>query len=93
MLPSGVPEKMGVGEFQKEFSKIPVCTMEELVGADVVVVGTPTRYGNMCGQMRQFFDATGRSPGGRMRANWLQPGSRDDMSQRLQNDLHGSTIS
>ncbi|HNL86880.1 MAG TPA: NAD(P)H:quinone oxidoreductase, partial [Methanoregulaceae archaeon] len=59
-LPSGVPEKMGAGEFQKEFSKIAVCTMEELAGADAIVVGTPTRYGNMCGQMRQFFDATGK---------------------------------
>ncbi len=59
-LPQGVPEKMGAGEFQKEFSKIPVCTMEELAGADAVVVGTPTRYGNMCGQMRQFFDSTGK---------------------------------
>lgn len=59
-LPPGVPEKMGAGEFQKEFSRIPVCTMEELAGADAIVFGTPTRYGNMCGQMRQFFDATGK---------------------------------
>jgi NAD(P)H dehydrogenase (quinone) len=24
-----------------------------------MIVDTPTRFGNMCGQMRQFFDATG----------------------------------
>jgi NAD(P)H dehydrogenase (quinone) len=55
-----VLEKMGAGEFQKEFTRIPVCTMEELAAADAVIFGTPTRFGNMCGQMRQFFDATGR---------------------------------
>jgi len=59
-LPLGVLEKMGACEFQKEFSRLPVCTMEELQGADAVIFGTPTRFGNMCGQMRQFFDATGR---------------------------------
>jgi len=26
--------------------------------ADAIIFGTPTRYGNMCGQMRQFLDAT-----------------------------------
>jgi len=25
-----------------------------------VIFGTPTRFGNMCGQMRQFLDATGK---------------------------------
>jgi NAD(P)H dehydrogenase (quinone) len=25
-----------------------------------VIFGTPTRFGNMCGQMRQFLDATGQ---------------------------------
>jgi NAD(P)H dehydrogenase (quinone) len=34
--------------------------MEELGAADAVIFGTPTRFGNMCGQIRQFFDATGR---------------------------------
>lgn len=59
-LSSGALEKMGAGEFQKEFSRVPFCTMEELGAADAVIFGTPTRFGNMCGQMRQFFDATGR---------------------------------
>jgi len=35
------------------------CTVEELAQADAVIFGTPTRFGNMCGQMRQFLDATG----------------------------------
>jgi NAD(P)H dehydrogenase (quinone) len=59
-LPKEVLEKMGAIEAQKAFSHIPVCTVEELAQADAIIFGTPTRYGNMCGQMRQFLDATGQ---------------------------------
>jgi len=51
--------KMGAIEAQKSMAHIPVCTVEELATADAVIFGTPTRFGNMCGQMRQFLDATG----------------------------------
>ena len=50
--------KMGAVEPQKTFAHIPVCSINELGTADAVIFGTPTRYGNMCGQMRQFLDAT-----------------------------------
>ncbi|HWR44679.1 NAD(P)H:quinone oxidoreductase [Sporomusa sp.] len=53
-------EKMGAIEAQKAFSHIPVCTVDELADADAIIFGTPTRFGNMCGQMRQFLDATGQ---------------------------------
>lgn len=59
-LSAEVLQKMGAVEPQKSFSHIPVCTMEELGGADAIIFGTPTRFGNMCGQMRQFLDATGQ---------------------------------
>lgn len=59
-LPHDVLEKMGAVESQKALAHIPVCTVEELAGADAVIFGTPTRFGNMCGQMRQFLDATGQ---------------------------------
>ena len=58
-LPATVLEKIGAMEAQKKFVTIPVCTIEQLANADAVIFGTPTRFGNMCGQMRQFFDATG----------------------------------
>ena len=51
--------KMGAVEAQETFSHIPVCKVDELAEADAVIFGTPTRFGNMCGQMRQFLDATG----------------------------------
>ena len=59
-LPQEVLEKMGAVEAQKAFSQIPVCTVDELARADAIIFGTPTRFGNMCGQMRQFLDATGQ---------------------------------
>ncbi|ASK34710.1 NAD(P)H:quinone oxidoreductase, type IV [Alcanivorax sp. N3-2A] len=37
----------------------PVATPEELKDYDAVIVGTPTRFGNMSGQMRTFWDQTG----------------------------------
>jgi len=59
-LPQDVLAKMGALEAQKSFSQIPLCTVEELASAEAIVFGTPTRFGNMCGQMRQFLDATGQ---------------------------------
>ena len=51
---------MGATEAQKSFAHVPEATVEELATADAVIFGTPTRFGNMCGQMRQFLDATGQ---------------------------------
>ncbi|MDD5347086.1 MAG: NAD(P)H:quinone oxidoreductase [Candidatus Omnitrophica bacterium] len=59
-LPDEVLKKMGAVEAQKSFAHIPVCTVNELAQADAIIFGTPTRYGNMVGQMRQFLDATGQ---------------------------------
>jgi NAD(P)H dehydrogenase (quinone) len=59
-LPEEVLKKMGAVEPQKVFAHIPVCKVEELASAEAIIFGTPTRFGNMCGQMRQFLDATGQ---------------------------------
>lgn len=59
-LPQDVLEKMGAIDAQQALSHVPVCTVDELASADAVIFGTPTRFGNMCGQMRQFLDATGQ---------------------------------
>ena len=58
-LSEDVLGKMGALEAQKAFKHVPICTPEELAAADAIIFGTPTRFGNMCGQMRQFLDATG----------------------------------
>ena len=58
-LPEEVLAKMGAVDAQKALAHVPICTVEELPEADAIIFGTPTRFGNMCGQMRQFLDATG----------------------------------
>lgn len=58
-LPDDVLEKMGALDFQNKTAQIDVCTADDLVSADAIIFGTPTRFGNMCGQMRQFLDSTG----------------------------------
>ena len=59
-LSEEVLQKMGALEFQKSLSNIPVIQPGVLESADAIVFGTPTRFGNMCGQMRQFLDSTGQ---------------------------------
>ena len=59
-LSEEILEKMKATEAQKALSHIPVCAVEDLENADAIIFGTPTRFGNMCGQMRQFLDATGQ---------------------------------
>jgi NAD(P)H dehydrogenase (quinone) len=58
-LPDEVLIKMGAQDAQKAQANVPVCKLDDLVSADAIIFGTPTRFGNMCGQMRQFLDATG----------------------------------
>ena len=58
-LPDEVLGKMGALEAKKAWAHIPVCKVDDLAAADAILFGTPTRFGNMCGQMRQFLDATG----------------------------------
>lgn len=50
---------MGALDAQKSLAHVPVVTVDDLAGADAIIFGTPTRFGCMCGQMRQFLDATG----------------------------------
>ena len=59
-LPDEVLLAMGAVDAQKSMADIPITNVEELVEADAIIFGTPTRFGNMCGQMRQFLDATGQ---------------------------------
>jgi len=44
---------------KKELNDIPIATMDDLVWADGIAFGSPTRYGNMAAQLKQFIDQTG----------------------------------
>ena len=50
---------MGALDTQQAMAGIPVATVDDLAAADAVIFGAPTRFGSVCGQMRQFLDATG----------------------------------
>lgn len=58
-----VPETMSAEIFKNAGGKsdqaAEVATAAELADYDAIIVGTPTRFGNMSGQMRNFFDQTG----------------------------------
>ncbi len=59
-----VPELMSEEVTRRVGAKIdqaaPVATVDELPNYDAIIFGTPTRFGNMCAQMRNFLDQTGR---------------------------------
>jgi NAD(P)H dehydrogenase (quinone) len=42
-----------------ETEDVPEASADDVVWADVVIVGTPTRYGNVAAQIKQFFDTLG----------------------------------
>jgi NAD(P)H:quinone oxidoreductase type IV len=52
-------EKIGAKAARAQFAHIPVAKIDDLASADAVVFGTPTRFGNMCGQMRNYLDQAG----------------------------------
>ncbi|WP_375436763.1 NAD(P)H:quinone oxidoreductase [uncultured Hymenobacter sp.] len=58
-LSQEILDKTGATGAQKAFEHVPVVTPEELVDYDAIIFGTPTRYGNLCGQMQAFMDSTG----------------------------------
>jgi NAD(P)H dehydrogenase (quinone) len=58
-----VPDLMTEDAARKAGAKLdqeaPIATVDELPNYDAIIFGTPTRFGNMCAQMRNFLDQTG----------------------------------
>ena len=59
LVPAEVLENSGAAAARKAFAHVPTAVPEKLAEADAVIFGTPTRFGNMCAQMRNFLDQTG----------------------------------
>lgn len=59
LVPQNILEKIGAAKAREVFAHIPVASVEQLSEADAIIFGTPTRFGNMCAQMRNFLDQTG----------------------------------
>jgi len=59
LVPQNILEKIGAAKAREAFAHIPFARVEQLPEADAIIFGTPTRFGNMCAQMRNFLDQTG----------------------------------
>jgi NAD(P)H dehydrogenase (quinone) len=59
LVPDDVLEKSGARQARAAFSHIPIARVDQLPDADAIIFGTPTRFGNMCAQMRNFLDQCG----------------------------------
>lgn len=60
LVPDESLERTGAKAARAAFSHIPIAQPEQLPEADATIFGTPTRFGNMCAQMRNFLDQTGQ---------------------------------
>lgn len=59
LMPAEVLAKSGAGKAREAFAHVPLATPDHLAEAHAIIFGTPTRFGNMCAQMRNFLDQTG----------------------------------
>jgi NAD(P)H dehydrogenase (quinone) len=60
LLPDEIIEKDERIKKAKEIQKdVKIAEIEELENIDGLIIGSPTRFGNMCSQMRNFLDKTG----------------------------------
>jgi len=60
LVPDEVLEKSGAKDAREAFADVPVAEPAQLAEADAIIFGTPTRFGNMAAQMRNFLDQTGQ---------------------------------
>ncbi|MEW6337744.1 MAG: NAD(P)H:quinone oxidoreductase [Acidobacteriota bacterium] len=59
LVPDDVLARSGAKAAQESLARLPVAVPQQLADADAIVFGTPTRFGNMAAQMRNFLDQTG----------------------------------
>lgn len=58
-VPELVPEDVARKSHFKLDQKAPVATVAELADYDAIIIGVPTRFGNMAAQMKNFLDQAG----------------------------------
>jgi len=59
LVPDEILDKSGAKAARMAFAQVPLARVEQLPDADAIIFGTPTRFGNMAAQMRNFLDQTG----------------------------------
>jgi NAD(P)H dehydrogenase (quinone) len=60
LVPEDALTRTGAKQAREAFAHIPVIMPSQLGEADAIIFGTPTRFGNMCAQMRNLLDQTGQ---------------------------------
>jgi NAD(P)H dehydrogenase (quinone) len=58
-VPELVPDEVARKSGYKLDQEAPIAVPQEIADYDAIIFGTPTRFGNMCAQMRNFLDQTG----------------------------------
>jgi NAD(P)H dehydrogenase (quinone) len=58
-VPELVPDEVAKKSHFKLDQAAPIAKVDDLPNYDAIIFGTPTRYGNMAAQMRNFLDQTG----------------------------------
>src|SRR5450755_1704888 len=58
-VPELVPPEVAKSSHFKVDQAAPIATIDDLANYDAILFGTPTRFGNMAAQMRNFLDRTG----------------------------------
>src|SRR5689334_19514291 len=58
-VPELVPRKVALASHYKLDQIAPVAQIDDLVNYDAIIFGTPTRFGNMAAQMKNFIDQAG----------------------------------
>jgi NAD(P)H dehydrogenase (quinone) len=59
LIPDDVLESSGAKKERDAFAHVPLATVDMLKEADAIIFGSPTRFGMICAQMRNFLDQTG----------------------------------
>lgn len=64
-VPDLLPEKViqenpAIRAVKEKYRDVPIAELSDLEEADAVIVGSPTRFGNMAAQMRNYWDQTSR---------------------------------
>lgn len=58
-VPELVPDAVAKAAYYKMDQAAPIATPAEIADYDAIIFGTPTRFGNMASQMKNFLDQTG----------------------------------
>ena len=82
-VPELVPEEVAKKSGFKLDQAAPIATVDELADYDAIIIGVPTRFGNMPAQMKSFLDQTG--------GLWIEGQAGRQGRQRLYVDRRRST--